>query len=132
VDDQLSLLLKREGLTQDDRCSRFWGPLEELRDLSTSEIVLHVVTITTDKARIVRFTFILIINRLCLGLIGLWVVIFILLIPTLPFFGFNLTDRRRLNDVHFLSFTSWRGPHQINLNIRIPITPLVMRSCWGY
>jgi len=45
------------------------------------------------KARIVSFVFVLIINRLGLGLVGLWVVIFIILIPTLPSFRFILTDR---------------------------------------
>jgi hypothetical protein len=101
MDDQLILLLIREGLRQDDSGRRFWGPLEELRDLSMSWTILRVVIITTDKVRIVSFAFILIFNRLCLGLIGLQVVILILLIPTLPFFRFILTGRSRLNDVHF-------------------------------
>ena len=100
MDDQLILLLRREGLRQDDGGRRFWGPLEELRDLSTSRTILRVVIITTDKERIERIAFILIFSRLCLGLIGLRVVILILLIPTLPFFRFILTSRSRLNGVH--------------------------------
>ena len=100
MDDQLSLLLRREGLRQDDRCRGFWGRLNELHDLDTSQTVLRVVIITTDMERIVRFVFVLIISRLWLGLVELWVVIFILVIPTLPFFRFILTDRIWLNNVH--------------------------------
>jgi hypothetical protein len=90
VNDQLSLLLRQEGLRQDHRCWWFWGPLKELGDLGTSWKILRVVIITTDKARISWFALILIFNRSGFSLLGL-IIIFSLLILASPLFIFVFT-----------------------------------------
>jgi hypothetical protein len=55
VNDQLSMLLRREGLGQDNQCRWFWSSLKELSNLVTSWTILRVVIITTDKARVAGF-----------------------------------------------------------------------------
>jgi hypothetical protein len=62
--------------------------------------------VTTNKARVMRFTFIFIISWLCFGFLRLLIIIFVLLILTLPFiFIFMFIGRCRLNRVNFRSFT---------------------------
>jgi hypothetical protein len=108
MDDQLGLLLRRERLRQNDRCRRFHGPLEELSNLSSSWTIFCIVIITTDKARVSGLALILIISRVGFGLLRLRVV-FILLILTLPFFGFILSGRGRLNRINFRGLAGGRS-----------------------
>jgi hypothetical protein len=117
MDDQLGLLLRRERLRQNDRCGRFHSPLEELSNLDPSWTIFHIVIITIDKERVSGFALILIINRLGFGFLRLWV-IFILLILTLPFFRFILSNRGRLNRVNLRGFVGERGRRWSILNIR--------------
>jgi hypothetical protein len=63
MNDQLSLLLRREGLGQNGQSRWFWSSLKELSDLGASWTILRVVIITTDKTRVSRFALIPIINR---------------------------------------------------------------------
>jgi hypothetical protein len=63
MDDQRSLLLRREGLRQDCRRRGLWGSLKELVNISTSRTILRVVIVTTDKARVAWFALISVINR---------------------------------------------------------------------
>jgi hypothetical protein len=91
MNDQLSLLLRQEGLGQNGRRRWFWGSLKELSDLEASWKILCVVTITTDKTRVSRFVLIPIVNRLSFGSLCLRS-IFFLLILTPSLFGFVFTD----------------------------------------
>jgi hypothetical protein len=59
MDDQRSLLLRREGLRQDCRRRGFRRSLKELVNLGTSRTILRVVIVTTDKARVAWFVLIL-------------------------------------------------------------------------
>jgi hypothetical protein len=79
MDDQRSLLLSREGLKKDYRCRGFWLSLKELVNLDASRTILHVVIITTDKARVEWFALILVFNRRGFGLL-IRIFIFTLLI----------------------------------------------------
>jgi hypothetical protein len=67
MNDQLGLLLSREGLGQNDHSGWFWGPLKELSNLGALWTILHVVIITTDKKRVSRFALIPIVNRWSFG-----------------------------------------------------------------
>jgi hypothetical protein len=118
MNDQLGLLLRRERLGQKGRCGRLHGPLKELSDLNTSGKIFCVVIITTDKERISSFVLILIINKLCFVFLGLWIIIFILLILTLSFFRFIFAGRGRLNEVNLRSFVGGRSRSRRTLNIR--------------
>ena len=102
MDDQLSLLLRREGLGQDNWCRWFWSSLKELSDLSTSRKILCVVIITTDKTRVSWFSLIPIINRGSFGLLCLRI-IFSLLILTSPLFRFVFTGWGRLDCIYLRS-----------------------------
>jgi hypothetical protein len=117
MDDQLSLLLRREGLGQDCWCIWFRCSLKKLSDLGTSWTILHVVIITTYKARVSWFVLIPIFNRGIFRLLCL-IIIFSLLILASPFLGFIFTGRGRLNNIHLRSFTSGSGRRQSILNIR--------------
>jgi hypothetical protein len=94
MDDQLSLLLRREGLGQDCRRRWFGCSLKEVSDFSTSWTILRVMIITTDKARVSWFALIPIFNRRSFSLLCL-IIIFALLILTSPLFRFILTGRGR-------------------------------------
>jgi hypothetical protein len=85
MNDQLGLLLRREGLRQHNQSGRFLGPLKELGNLGSSWTILSVVIITTDKTRVLRFELIPIVNRWGFGFLSLRI-IFILLVLTLSFF----------------------------------------------
>jgi hypothetical protein len=87
MDDQLSLLLRREGLGQDIRCRWFRGSLKELSDLGMSWTILCVVIITTDKERVSGFALISVINKSSFRLLCLSI-IFSLLIIASPLFRF--------------------------------------------
>jgi hypothetical protein len=117
VNDQLSLLLRREGLGQDSRCRWFWSSLKELSDLGTSWTILRVVIITTDKARVSWFALIPIINRGSFGLLCLRI-IFSLLILASPLFRFVFTGWGRLDDIYLRSLAGGSGRRRSILNIR--------------
>jgi hypothetical protein len=85
MNDQLGLLLRREGLQQHGWSGKFQGPLKELSNLGSSWTILSVVIITIDKTRVSRLALIPIINRWCFGFLSLRI-IFILLVLTLSFF----------------------------------------------
>jgi hypothetical protein len=91
MNDQLSLMLRREGLGQDNRGRWFRGSLKELSDLDTSWTILRVVIITTNKARVSGFALIPVINRSSFSFLCL-ISIFSLLILTSPLFRFIFTD----------------------------------------
>jgi hypothetical protein len=115
--DQLSLLLRREGLGQDIRCRWFWSSLKELSDLDTSWKILHVVIITTDNTRVSWFALIPIINRGSFGLLCLRI-IFALLILTSPLFRFVFTSWGSLDCIYLRSLAGGRGRRWSILNIR--------------
>jgi hypothetical protein len=89
MNDQLSLLLRWEGLGQNDQSRGFWGSLKELSDIGVSWTILRVVIITTDKTRVARFVLISTVNRWSFGSLCLRS-IFVLLILTPSLFGFFL------------------------------------------
>jgi hypothetical protein len=117
MDDQLSLLLRREGLGKNGWRRWFWSSLKELSDLSMSWTILRVVIITTDKARVSWFALILIINRGSFVLLCLRI-IFALLILTSPHFRFVFTSWGRLDCIYLRSLAGGRGRRQSILNIR--------------
>jgi hypothetical protein len=117
MNDQLSLLLRREGLGQDSRCRWFRGSLKELSDLGTSWTILRVVIITTDKARVSGFVLIPVINRSSFRLLCLSI-IFSLLILTSPLFRFVFTNWGRLDNIYLRSFVGGSGRRRSILNIR--------------
>ena len=84
MDDQGGLLLRREGLGQDCRHRRFRLSLKELINFGTSRTILRVVIVTTDKARVMWFELILIVNRRSFSLLIL-IIIFTLLILAYSF-----------------------------------------------
>jgi hypothetical protein len=90
MNDRLSVLLRWEGLGQNDRCMWFWSSLKELTDLGTSWTIFHVVIISTKKTKVSRFSLIPIVNRGSFGSLCLRS-IFVLLILTSPLFQFVFT-----------------------------------------
>ena len=117
MNDQLSLLLRREGLGKDCRCRWFRSSLKELSDLGTSWTILRVVIITTDKARISGFALIPVLNNSSFRFLYL-IIIFSLLILTSPLFRFVFTSWGRLDRIYLRSLASGRGRRQSILNIR--------------
>jgi hypothetical protein len=117
MNDQLSLLLRWEGLGQNSQSKWFWSSLKELSDLGTSWKILRVVIITTDKTRVSRFVLIPIINRGSFGSLCLRS-IFVVLILTPSLFGFVFTGWGRLNCIYLRSLVSGRGRRWSILNIR--------------
>jgi hypothetical protein len=117
MNDQLSMLLRREGLGQNGRSRWFWGSLKELSDLDVSRTILCVVIITTDKTRVSRFAIIPIVNRWSFGSLYLRS-IFFLLILTPSLFGFVFTGWGRLNFIYLRSLAGGRGRRRSILNIR--------------
>jgi hypothetical protein len=67
MNDQLSLLLRREGLGQNGQSRWFSISLKDLSDLGTSWTILRVVIITTDKTKVSRFALIPIVNKWSFG-----------------------------------------------------------------
>jgi hypothetical protein len=108
MNDQLSLLLRREGLGQNDRCKWYWSSLKELSDLSTSWTILRVVIITTDKTRVSWFVLISIFNRGSFGFLYLRI-IFSLFILTSPLFRFFFISWGRLNCIYLRILVGGRG-----------------------
>jgi hypothetical protein len=108
MDDQLSLLLRWEGLGKNGRSRRFWISLKELSDLGTSWTILRVMIITIDKARVLWFALIPIINRGSFGFLS-WRIIFSLLILTSPIFRFVFTGWGRLDNIYLGSLSGGRG-----------------------
>jgi hypothetical protein len=115
--DQLILLLRWEGLGQNNWSRWFWSSLKELSDLGVSWTILHVVIITTDKTRVSRFVLIPIVNRGSFGSLYLRS-IFVLLILTPSLFGFVFTSWGRLNCIYLRSLANGRGKRRRILNIR--------------
>jgi hypothetical protein len=117
MNDQLGLLLRGEGLGQNNWSGWFRGPLKELSNLGASWKILHVVIITTDKTRVSRFALIPIVNRWSFGSLCLRSV-FVLLILTLSFSGFVLTCNTLFPPVCKNNYTGqelWQT--QKNLNV---------------
>jgi hypothetical protein len=117
MDDQLSLLLRQEGLGQNGRCRWFWSSLKELSDIGTSWTILRVVIITTNKTRVSWFSLISIVNRGSFGLLYLRI-IFSLLILTSPLFRFVFTGWGILNYIYLKSLAGGRDSRWSILNIR--------------
>jgi hypothetical protein len=117
MNDQLGLLLRREGLRQYDWSGWFRVPLKELSDLDSSWTILGVVIITTNKTRASGFALIPIVNRWCFGFLSLQI-IFVLLVLTLSFSGFVFTGGGRLNNIYLRSLAGGRGRRRRILNIR--------------
>jgi hypothetical protein len=116
MNDQLNLWLRREGLGQNDRSRWFWSPLKELSDLSVSWTILHVVIITIDKTRVLRFALIPIVNRCSFGSLCLRSIFVLILTPSL--FRFLFTVWGRLNCFYLRSLFGGRGRRRSILNIR--------------
>jgi hypothetical protein len=116
MNEQLSLLLRWEGLGQNGQCRWFWSSLKKLSDLDTSRKILRVVIITTDKTRVTWFVLIPIINR---GIFGLfcWRITFSLLIVASPLFRFVFTGWGRLDNIYLRSLAGGRGRRWTILNI---------------
>jgi hypothetical protein len=117
VNDQLSLLLRWEGLGQDIPSRWFRGSLKELSNLGTSWTILRVLIITTDKARISGFALILVLNRSSFRFLCL-IIIFSLPILTSPLCRLVFTSWGRLNNVYLRSFSGGSGRRRSILNIR--------------
>jgi hypothetical protein len=117
MNDQLSLLLRREGLGQNGRSRWFWSSLKEVSDLGASWTILRVVIITIDKTRVSWFALIPIINMGSFGSLCLRS-IFVLLILTPSVFGFVFIDWGILNDIYLRSLAGGRGRRRSILNIR--------------
>jgi hypothetical protein len=117
MNDQLSLLLRWEGLGQNGQSRWFWSSLKELSDLGTSWTILRVVIITTEKTRVSWFALIPIVNRGSFGSLCLRS-IFVLLILTSPLFRFVFTGWGRLDCIYLISLVGGRGRRWSILNIR--------------
>ena len=96
MNDQLSLLLRQEGLGQNGQSRWLWSSLKELSDLGASWTILCVVIITTNKERVAGFALFPIFNRSVFSLFFL-IIIFSLLILASPLFRFVFTGRGRLD-----------------------------------
>jgi len=73
------------------------------------------MVLTTNKARIMRFSLLFNINRLSFWFIKFFIITFILFILTLPFLLILIfTDSRRLNRIHLIGFTE-RSDRRISI-----------------
>jgi hypothetical protein len=117
MNDQRGLLPRWEGLGQDCRGRGFGCSLKKLSNLDTSRTILCVVIVTINKARVAWFALIPIFNRRGFSLLIL-IIIFTLLILASPFLLFIFTGWRRLNNIHFRSFTGGRRRRRSTLDIR--------------